>query len=61
MLDLAALATVKLVGSTWTASSRTTPLFLGMHDGQRVELKRFDMQDGVGFGCSARAASRRHG
>jgi 3-deoxy-D-manno-octulosonate 8-phosphate phosphatase (KDO 8-P phosphatase) len=49
MFDLAASRRIKLVGFDVDGVLTDNALFLGMHDGQRVELKRFDVQDGVGF------------
>lgn len=49
MFDMAASRKIRLVGLDVDGVLTDNALFLGTHQGQRVELKRFDVQDGVGF------------
>ena len=49
MFDTAAARRVRLLGLDVDGVLTDNAIFVGEHEGQRVELKRFDIQDGLGL------------
>lgn len=49
MIDAARARRIKLLGLDVDGVLTDNALFIGVIDGRRVELKRFDVQDGLGF------------
>jgi 3-deoxy-D-manno-octulosonate 8-phosphate phosphatase (KDO 8-P phosphatase) len=54
MIDTAAAGRIKLLGLDVDGVITNNAIYLGLVDGQRVEFKQFDIQDGLAMGLARR-------